>query len=186
MTLTQVYRKKTSLSEIRSSIRASLIAKINANQEVFASLTRTGDQYGGNVFANRNYQTGSQFLTREPAPLIPFREEVEEPDKLYYKNRYSVLYLLKDQYQHIGCSTREEAQATIKTLFNDQDRFVVGVYDDRTELFEWDAALRDEYEKASMKDQGRSGEQIIRIAQALRRRDSSWDSADFNRPSFFA
>ncbi len=186
MTLTQIYRKKESLSEIRSSIRTSLIAKINANQEIFASLTRMGNQYGGNVFPNRNYQDGSQFLTHEPSPLTPFRGEIENPDKLYYKNRYSVLYLLKDQYQHIGCSTYEEAQAAIKALLDDQDRFVVGVYDDRTELFEWDAALRDEYEKASMRDQGRSAEQITRIAQALRRRDSSWDSADFNRPSFFA
>ena len=186
MTLTQVYREKASSSEIRSFIRAYLIARINANQEVFASLTRMGNHYGGNVFPKRNYQSGSQFLARDPAPITPFRGEVAEPENLYYTNRYSVLYLLKEHYQHLGCSTYEQAQTAMKVLLDDKERTAVGIYDDRTELFEWDAALRDEYEKASMKDQGRSSERITTIAQALRRRDSSWDSNEFKRPNLFA
>ena len=186
MTITQVYRKKGSLSEIRSSIETFLIAKASANQEVFASLTRMGNHYGGNAFSNLNYQSGGQFLASEPAPIIPFREEVEEFDRQYHTNRYSVLYLLKDHYQHLGCSTLEQAQTALKALLDDKDRTAIGIYDDRTELFEWDAALRDEYEKASVGNQGRSGEQVIEIARALRRRDSSWDSDEFKRPSLFA
>ncbi|MPR32509.1 hypothetical protein GBK04_03895 [Cytophagaceae bacterium SJW1-29] len=111
---------------------------------------------------------------------------MEEPHHAPYANRYSVVYLLKEQYKHLGCATYAQAQAALGVLLDDKDRTPVGIYDDRTELFEWDAALRDEYEKASMRDQGRKGEEVIRIAQALRRRDSSWDSGEFRRPSFFA
>lgn len=186
MTLIQVYRNKVSLAEIRNSVAEFLMTKVNENQEVFESLARMGNHYGGSVLPDRYHTAGSRATSGDLPPGSPSRQAVEEPDHAYSINRYSVVYLLKEQYKHLGCSTHAQAQEALKALRDDSARTPVGIYDDRTELFEWDAALRDEYEKASMRDQGRKGEDVIRIAQALRRRDSSWDSGEFRRPSFFA
>ena len=186
MTLIQAYRNKVSLAEIRASVTDLLTTKINTNQEVFESLARMGNQYGGSVLPDRYHTAGNRGTSTDLPPGSPSQHTFEEPGNSYHINRYSVVYLLKEQYRHLGCSTYGQAQEALKALLDDNDRTPVGIYDDRTELFEWDAALRDEYEKASMKDQGRKGEDIIRIAQALRRRDSSWDSGEFRRPSFFA
>jgi hypothetical protein len=186
MTLIQVYKNKVSLAEIRTHVEAFLLTKINANREVFESLTRMGNHYGGNSMPDRFHTAGQRTTLRELPAGVPSRQIVEEPDEYYYTNRYSVVYLFKEQYRHRGCSTYGEAQATLQALNDADERIPVGIYDDRTELFEWDAALRDEYERASMKDQAQKGAEIIRIAQAMRRRDSTWDSQEFRRPSFFA
>ncbi len=184
MTLIQVYRNKVSLAEIRASVEAFLLAKIDANQEVFESLTRMGNHYGGSILPDRFHTDGQRSLPSEAPPSS--QPSLGEPEGHYYTNRYSVVYHFKEQYKHLGYPTYAQAQAAVKVLLDDKDRTPVGIYDDRTELFEWDAALRDEYEKASMKDQGRKGEEIIGLVQAMRRRDSSWDSREFRRPSFFA
>lgn len=181
----QLYNNEVALSEIRTTLEETLTTKIKAGQKVFESLARRGNPFGSHAHSERTYPNGSQFPAREPMPIIPFREDAAGPAAPRFPNRYSVVYLLKEQYQHLGCSTHAEAQAALETLLDDTDRIPVGIYDDRTELFEWDAALRDEYEKASMKDQGRHGEQIITIAQALRRRDLSWDG-ELKHRSFFA
>ncbi len=186
MTLIQVYRNKVSLAEIRTSVEAFLLTKINANQEVFESIARMGNPNGGSILPDRFHTAGHHGAVSKRAPGSASQGAIEEPDGSYYTNRYSVVYLFKEQYRHLGCSTRAEAQDALKALTDHSERIPVGIYDDRTELFEWDAALRDEYENASMKDQGQQGEEIIRIAQAMRRRDSSWDSREFRRPSFFA
>jgi hypothetical protein len=186
MTLIQVYRNKVSLAEIRTSVEAFLLTKINANQEIFESLTRMGNHYGGSILPDRFHTAGHRGPVGNLPPGPASQGALEEPVGEYYTNRYSVMYLFKAHYRHLGCTTYAEAQDTLKRIAEDADRTPVGIYDDRTELFEWDAALREEYEKASMKDQGQKGGEIIRIAQAMRRRDSTWDSREFRRPSFFA
>ena len=80
--------------------------------------------------------------------------------------------------------TLQQAREALSLLLEDEERTPVGIYDDKTELFEWEHSLREEYEKASMKEQGQRGAEIINIAQALRRRD--WDLGEFRRPSLFA
>lgn len=101
--------------------------------------------------------------------------------------RYSVLYLLNEQYRHVFCATQEEASAVLQKLRTDQKRIPVGVYDAKTELVDWDAAFHPDFSKAPIGQQGMLADQVITIAQALRRRDSSWQPAvDFRRPSFFA
>ena len=101
--------------------------------------------------------------------------------------RYSLIYLLKDQYQHIGFVTHDEAQSVMAQLLTNPKRKPVGIYDDKTELFEWAPAYQPHYNQASTEEQAARGNDIIAIAQALRRRDASWHPADgFRRPSFFA
>ena len=186
MTFIPTYSTTVSLSEIRSSVAGFLFSKLKDNEQALGTRARGGQPYSGNTLPDRSHTDGYRSLAPEvPSGSAPL-EPVGEPDRYYYTNRYSVVYLLKGHYKHIGCSTYPQAQAALNLVAEHADRTAVGIYDDRTELFEWDAALRDEYEKASMKDQGRKGEEIISIVQAMRRRDSSWDSREFRRPSFFA
>lgn len=101
--------------------------------------------------------------------------------------RFSVIYLLREQYHHIACSTQAEAKSILQRLSADGRRKPIGIYDAKTELFEWEPTRQQNYNQAGIEEQGRQGDQIITIAQALRRRDASWQPAsDFRRPSFFA
>lgn len=186
MTRIQTYTHKVSLSEIRSAMESFLFAKINDTKETLETLTRRGLEYSGSALPDRSHTDGYRSPAREVPSGSSAHESVGGPDGYYYTNRYSVVYKLKGHYKHLGCSTYAQAQAALNMVADHADRTPMGIYDDRTELFEWDAALRDEYEKASMKDQGRKGEEIVGIVQAMRRRDSSWDSREFRRPSFFA
>jgi hypothetical protein len=102
-------------------------------------------------------------------------------------NRFSVIYQFREQYHHVSCNTRAEAESVLKLVPNHKGRTPVGIYDAKTELFDWDASRQDQYDRASFEGQGQLGEQIITIAQALRRRDANWQKAgEFRRPSFFA
>lgn len=101
--------------------------------------------------------------------------------------RFSVLYQLKEQYYHVGCATAAEARTVLQRLATDPKRTPVGTYDAKTELFEWAPIRQQEYDQAMIGEQGKRDEQIVLIAQALRRRDSSWQvTGDFRRPNFFA
>ncbi|MFD1142882.1 hypothetical protein ACFQ4C_17280 [Larkinella insperata] len=102
-------------------------------------------------------------------------------------NRFSVLYQFKGQYHHIGRDTQAEARTTLQILANDARRTPIGIFDSKTELFEWTPSYQQHMDQASISEQGSQGNEIISIAQALRRRDASWHPADrFRRPSFFA
>ena len=99
--------------------------------------------------------------------------------------RYSVLYLLNEQYHHIGSHTQEEARTILEKLATDKRRIAIGVYDAKTELIEWAPPHQIVYDQDSIGGQGKRANQIITIAQALRRRDLNWQG-DFRRPGFFA
>jgi hypothetical protein len=187
MTIIQVHKNKVSVSEIRTNIEAFLTNKITANQEVFEALSRMGNHYGGSVLPIRQginmVLSTSQKSGSSPFNL-PSQKAGEEPTEPAYVKRYSVVYVLNEQYKQLSCSLLEQAREAMQLLLEDKERTPIGIYDDKTELFEWENSLRDEYEKASMMDQGRRGEEIINIAQALRRRD--WDLGEFRRPSLFS
>ncbi|WP_375444952.1 hypothetical protein [uncultured Fibrella sp.] len=101
--------------------------------------------------------------------------------------RYSLVYLLKDQYQHIGFTDRTDAEGLLRQLLTDSKRVPIGIYDAKTELFDWAPSYKAHFDQASTEEQASRGNSIITIAQSLRRRDSSWHPADgFRRPSFFA
>ncbi|WP_020597305.1 hypothetical protein [Spirosoma panaciterrae] len=101
--------------------------------------------------------------------------------------RFSVLYQLKEQYKHIGASSQEEAKKILQKLGTDKRRIPVGIYDSKTELINWAPAFKVIYDHASISEQGRRTEAIVRVAQALWRRDSSWNpAAGFSPPTLFA
>lgn len=100
-------------------------------------------------------------------------------------NRFSVIYQYKGQYHHVGRHTLDEAKATLETIASSGSRKAIGIYDDKTELFSWEPNRQGQYDQSPIETQGRLGEQIIHIAQALRRRDMNW-RGEFQRPSLFA
>lgn len=95
--------------------------------------------------------------------------------------------MLNGQYHHIGCATHAEATSILQKLVVNPRRVAVGIYDAKTELFEWEPNRQHKYNQADIEEQGQLATQIINVAQALRRRDASWQPASmFRRPSFFA
>lgn len=186
MTSIQIYNKAISAKDIRSILNDYLLAKINDKHSVFEAMARQGNYYGENCFPTRYYSGGLSAPEVRRKNVTRRQKEDALVPLMETPNRYSVVYLLKDQHHHLGCATPAQARVILGVLHDDPERMSLGVYDDKTELFEWDSALRDEYEKASMKEQGVRGQEIINIAKALRRRDSSWDSNGFQRPTFFS
>lgn len=115
-----------------------------------------------------------------------FSDRTQVTGEEYSENRYSVLYTLNDQYQHVGCATQEEAQLVQSLMLTDDNRVPVGIYDSRTDSFEWE--IVGEYLAAQGSEEQQLGRQelILTIARALRRRDASWHPQYLQRPSFFA
>ena len=87
--------------------------------------------------------------------------------------RYSVLYLRHEQYHHIDCITYLQAQTLLEGMSSDADQVPIGIYDAKTELFEWEPDRRHLYSQASIGEQGKRAEEMIRIVQELRLHDSS-------------
>ena len=101
--------------------------------------------------------------------------------------RYSLVYLLNDQHQHIGFVSHAEAVTVMEQLLSNPKRQPIGIYDAKTEPFQWSSLYRLLYNQAGTEEQAQRGNDIISITQALRRLDASWHPADgFRRPSFFA
>lgn len=187
MTIIQTYKNKVSVSEIRSIVEDYLITKINANREVFEAISRMGNYYGGNVFPAKYYTTRKARKGKAtPDPVAASVAIIQESPPDDSENRFSVLYLFHERHQHVGCTTYLRAQEILLALSADPTRTPLGIYDDKTELFEWDPSLRSEFDRAEIREQGARGHEIISIAQALRRRDSSWESYEFRRPSVFS
>jgi len=115
-----------------------------------------------------------------------FSDRTQVKDEEYSKNRYSVIYTLNDQYQHVGCPTQEEAQLVQSLMLTDENRVPVGIYDSRAGSFEWE--IVGEYLGAQGSDEHQRDREdaILTIARALRRRDASWHPEYLQRPSFFA
>ncbi|MCF2490817.1 hypothetical protein [Dyadobacter sp. CY347] len=101
-------------------------------------------------------------------------------------NRYSVLYTLKGQYQHVGCSTEEEAQYVLGMLMTDGNRIPVGIYDSKTDSFEWEIIGQYFHGQDSTSDQQARLHEVLTISRTLRRRDASWQPGYLQKPSFFA
>ncbi|GAB4018056.1 hypothetical protein [Spirosoma koreense] len=101
--------------------------------------------------------------------------------------RFSVIYTLKGQYHQIYSATQAEAKAILQQLSGKNGRTGIGIYDAKTELFLWEPGRQDNYDHADIEEQGKLGNQIINIAQALRYRDLEWQRAGTpNWLSFFA
>jgi hypothetical protein len=86
-------------------------------------------------------------------------------------HRFSILYLLKGQYYHITYPTRLEAEDALSDYSPAQKGVSLGVYDAKTELFSWVSPRQTEYNHLSIEEQGRRGNEIIKIVEHLRSRD---------------
>ncbi|WP_090146877.1 hypothetical protein [Dyadobacter soli] len=115
-----------------------------------------------------------------------FTDRTQVKEEAYSQNRYSVLYTLNDQYQHVGCPTQEEAQLVQSLMLTDGNRVPVGIYDSRTDSFEWEIVGEYLAAQGSDEHQRNREETILTVARALRRRDASWHPEYLQRPSFFA
>lgn len=183
MTIIEIYKNSLSLSDISSTIGNLLTEKINAKQEVFESLARMGNPYGGNVFPTTHFTNSLQVSTKKLSSTSSITTALKSR-KQTTPNRFLVVYLLDEQFKNQSYSSYEDALMALRYLLDDRDRKPIGIYDAQTELFEWEHSLREEYEKTSRQEQSRRYEDIVNISQALRRRD--WDLGEFKRPSLYA
>ena len=88
--------------------------------------------------------------------------------------RFSVLYLFKKQYHHILCTTHSEADSELRKLFTNKKKIPLGIYDDKTELFYWEPSRQQKFDRFTLQEQGKVGNEMITIAQNLRTRDDHW------------
>ena len=114
------------------------------------------------------------------------QEKSKNQSQEFTKNRYSVLYTLKGQYQHVGCSSQEEAQYVLGTLMTDGNRIPIGIYDSKTDTFEFEIIGQYFHAQDPATDQQQRLHEILTVSKALRRRDGSWQPGVLGRASFFA
>lgn len=90
---------------------------------------------------------------------------------ILYMERFSVVFISSEQYHQISCATQAEAAAMLKQVFIDQDKEPIGIYDAKTELFDWEPVQKHQYDKLGVEEQGRLGNHLISIAQTLRQQE---------------
>ena len=137
------------------------------------------------------YKKGSALLNLKNSfkNLLSSNSEVlkeRSSSKEISENRYSVLYKLKSQYHHVGCSSQAEAQSVLGILMTDENRIPVGIYDAKTDSFEWEIIGQYFHSQDPISEQHSRLDEILTISRALRRRDSSWQPGYLQKPSFFA
>ena len=173
--------RKLSLPKLRSAVKGFLKNKAQANQEILRSLSRLGAPKRSHFPTDQDSIYAARQIA-ERALTIQARPEEVPPQPL---QRFSVVYKVKEQPKHRTYPSREQARAAQEALLTDQEVKILGIYDDKTELFIWELTLRQEYDQASFKEQGIQGEAAVRLAKALRRGDASGYSDESRRPSLF-
>ncbi|WP_040005668.1 hypothetical protein [Fibrisoma limi] len=83
-------------------------------------------------------------------------------------DRFTVLYQLNNHYFYIGCSTYLLADLTLSNVQSVHSGEPLGIYDAKTELFQWEPVRRHYYNKLSIEEQARHDLRIIRIVHQLR------------------
>ncbi|WP_185731289.1 hypothetical protein [Larkinella rosea] len=106
-------------------------------------------------------------------------------------NRFSVIYKVKKQYAHILCDTHSEATTALRKLYAKKKKIPIGIYDAKTELFYWEPIRQQRFDRLTVQEQGKLGNEMITIAQALRDQanpwrpnDSQWQPDILQRPVF--
>jgi len=86
-------------------------------------------------------------------------------------NRFSVLYRFNEEYNHISIGTHAEADAILDQLCSAGEKTPVGIYDDKTELFQWVPCPRygPEVRSVTPDEQDKIDNAMIEIAQQLRK-----------------
>lgn len=101
-------------------------------------------------------------------------------------NRYSVLYTLKGQHQHVPCSSEEEAQHVLGLLITDGNRNPIGIYDSKADVFDWEIVGAYFHSQCDAEEQQLRENEVLNITRALRRRDASWMPGLMRKPGLFA
>jgi len=181
MTQTQKYINRSPLTDFRSSFQSFISGFANKYSDVFEALSRQAVPFGGNLLATGQY-------VQENTSGNNVRKQVQSKGQTQevFENRYSVLYTLKTQYHHVGCSSQAEAQSVLGILMTDENRIPVGIYDAKTDSFEWEIIGQYFHSQDPISEQHSRLDEILTISRALRRRDSSWQPGYLQKPSFFA
>lgn len=160
----------TPLTGLRNSIGNLFSAYSAKYAEVFGVLSKpwapmgTGLLESGHIHGNANHSNSADFG----------------------KNRYSVLYTLNAQYQHVGCSTQDEAQSVLASLMTDGNRIPVGIYDEMQDTFEWEIIGQYFHSQDPADIREARNQEVLNVAKVLRRRDSSWQPGHLQRPGIYA
>lgn len=150
----------------------------------------------GNLFLTYSAKYSELFgvLSKPWAPMGTGLLEAGHVDQIrdnskpadYGKNRYSVLYTLNAQYQHVGCSSQAEAQAVLAGLMTDGNRIPVGIYDGTQDTFEWEIIGQYFHSQDPADVREARNKEVLSVAKALRRRDGSWQPGHLQRPGIYA
>ncbi len=176
MTQTQKYLNNSPLTDLRNSFEDFISTYSRKYADVLDALSRQVVPFGGNLLENSHRSNGN----------ITSFDKPNGEDKEYFENRYSVLYTLNGQYQHIGCSSQAEAQSVQGIMMTDGNRIPVGIYDAATDSFEWEMIGQYFHSQDSLTEQHNRLEEVLTVARVLRRRDSSWQPGYLQKPGFFA
>ncbi|MCE7060662.1 hypothetical protein [Dyadobacter sp. CY343] len=114
------------------------------------------------------------------------KDKSKSQSQEFTRNRYSVLYTLKGQYQHVGCSSQEEAQYVLGTQMTDGNRIPIGIYDSKTDTFEFEMIGEYFHSQDPISAQQERLHEVLTVSRSLRRRDGSWHPEVLGRASFFA
>jgi hypothetical protein len=82
--------------------------------------------------------------------------------------RFSIIYIAYNQYCQINCASSFDVKARLQELVIDEHIEFLGVYDAKTELFQWEPIRQHYYDQLSIEEQGHLGSQLIEIAKRLR------------------
>jgi hypothetical protein len=77
-------------------------------------------------------------------------------------------------------------QTALSLLTSDENYIAVGIYDAKTDTFEWEIIGQYLHSQYAPAEQHTREQQMLTIARALRRRDSSWQPGYLQKPGFFA
>ena len=177
MTQTQKYSHNSPFSNLKNSVQGIISTYSHKYAEVFEALSRQVAPLGGHLLEGGH-------LTDESGSKNHSNATNENPD--YSENRYSVLYTRNGHYHHAGCSSQAEAQYVLGMMMTDEYRIPVGIYDAKTDSFEWEMIGQYFHSQDPMHEQQSRLDEILTIARVLRRRDSSWQPGYLQTPSFFA
>ncbi|AKD56376.1 hypothetical protein [Spirosoma radiotolerans] len=97
-------------------------------------------------------------------------------------NRFSVIYLLRQQFHHIYSTTQAEAETVLQHLLTQKDHEPIGIYDAKTELFYWEPKRQIMYDQAPIEEQGPLGDQITAIAKSLRQQNNTQQPEETTAP----
>ena len=173
-------QRNSPITELRNSFQDLFSAYSHKYSEVLEAISRKAVPFGGNLLEG-DHLKGTILSNGSDEPGKPDIGDHETSE-----NRYSVLYTRDGHYHHAGCSSQAEAQTVLGLMMTDENRIPVGIYDSKTDLFEWEVIGQYFHSQESISEQQSRLDEILTMARTLRRRDSSWEPGYLQRPGFFA